>query len=155
MPLAIKLLPFKRSWKSYRAHKTQERCCTDVFFCSSAFFTKVHLLVEARVHWSVTQTIMWLSHFLQTLQCPHLCLTVSFSLSPSISLSQVQGCSRRCHMMSCGPVVVAEQWQFYPSAIWSTCNSLSHAQALPAWRCVCVCVFVWASLYDHKSGQQQ
>lgn len=122
------------------------------FFFPLFFFTKVHLLVEARSQWSVTQTIMWLSLVslrpFGALDCVSLRLS-PLSLSLSLPLSQAKGCSCRCHMMSCGPVVVAEQWQFYPCAIWSTRHSLSHAHTLP------VSVCVWASLYDHKSGHRQ
>lgn len=89
----------------------------------------------------------------QTFQCPHLFLSKTFTLSLSLPLSQVEGCSCRCHMMSCGPVVVAEQWQFYPCAIWSTRHSMSHGgthtHALKVYLCL------WASLYDHKSGHRQ
>lgn len=57
---------------------------------------------------------------------------VSLRLSAGL-LSQVRGSSCRCHMMSCGPVVGAEQWQFYPHrAIWSTHCSLSHARTPPS-----------------------
>lgn len=95
---------------------------------------------------SDTDNHVALSRYPQTFPCPRLCLAASSSLPLPLQFSQAKGCSRRCHMMSCGPVVVAEQWQFYPCAIWSTRHPLvtcAHAACSSVCVRVCVSIIVW------------
>lgn len=63
---------------------------------------------------------------------PSVLISVSHYVPLFLTLldSQVEGCSRRCHMMSCGPVVVAQTVTLLSP--WSTRQPLSHAQTLPA-----------------------
>lgn len=106
-----------------------------LFFYRGALITGGQIAVI-----SDTDNHVALSRYPQTFPCPRLCLAASSSLPLPLQLSQAKGCSCRCHMMSCGPLVVAEQWQFYPCAIRSTRHPLvtcAHA--------ACSSVCVWAS----------